>query len=142
MANKALTIPLMIVGTLALLGMIMVAASPTNTFSFSNDTSVSHSGSIPTTTWTLGAMSLVLGSIGVLIGIVLVAGVHVLGIGVSDLTQLLVLKSAAYFGIYLALWAAAGVITSGLGTWETFLQASLTIMFTLGFVIDIRSNAA
>jgi len=82
--------------------------------------------------------------VGALVGICILAGIHIFGSGLSETAQGLMFKSLLYFGIYFALVASATpwLFADGSGEIGLLIFFVLTLMFTICFVQDQKVGAS
>jgi hypothetical protein len=88
--------------------------------------------------WTLTGVMIILYAI---IAVGAIVGIHFLGTGLGETSQEIIFKAAGYLGLYGVLSVISGNIIWNGGQINTVLWMILTILFTLGFITDIRSGS-
>ena len=78
---------------------------------------------------TTGIIALIIG----LVAIGVVAGIRVLGSGLSEYSIKLIHKSATYYGLWGVFSALSFTLFSGIPTFGLFIWLGLTLVYSLGF---------
>lgn len=143
--NKLIVFPMAVLFVLTFIGVAMSMSGFTNT----NDPigTVQLNGTQENgwdvTTWDLTSTTALTTLLIATVCLVAFAGITILGSKLlSDMGQLMLLKILGYFGLYFALSVGAGWATGAFGVWGTLSYMMLTVMFSLGFLMDIRSGTA
>lgn len=137
--NKLIVIPLAILGMIAVIGLVMGMSVPDGTYNPDNSTGVINA---PPTRWTMSTWTAMIAVLAGVVALAGAAGAHVFGFALSDMTQVLILKSALLVGIYVMLALSAWDFFDGLGAMGGVVMLMLTTMFIVGFGLDIRSGSA
>lgn len=142
--NKVLVVPLAILMIFSLTGMVMSLGGFTVGFNGGGILVVNgtgHSG-WDVTTWDLTSANAL---ITIVIGIaVLVAflGITFLGSSILSTTgQVIMLKLLGLFGLYWALSNGSGWFFNAIPVWGNVAYIMLTLMFSLGFIMDIQGGS-
>lgn len=137
--NKLIVVPMAILGMIAVIGMVMGMSVPTGTYNPDNSTGYMN---LPPTTWSMNDWTLMLSVLGGAVILASVAGAKILGFSLSDMSQVLIIKSTLLIGIYIMLASASWAFFDGLGAMGGVVMVMLTTMFIVGFGLDIRSGSA
>lgn len=87
--------------------------------------------------WGTGGMLILLGAA---IAIVVVAGITVLGTGLSGLSQSILFLSVFYLGIWAMLSVAILNYVSGIPLFGMFFYLCITILYTIGFASEVTGG--
>lgn len=134
--NKLVSVP---IGILAVLTMVVVAIG----MSIGTDpgTTVGNGTESQTFTWDVSNLDLILTGALFVVGVAIAAGFGIFGSGFSDTSQVLMVKSGILLGLYGFLAIGAYDLTHSFGAMGDIALAMLSIMFVVGFAMEINGGA-
>jgi hypothetical protein len=114
----------------------------TNTYqnwTINGDTGHATDGSTSTTSFDLSSVNVIIAFLSIAIAAGIAAGIHVLGTGLSQLSQELTIKLIVYAGMWACLTALVGSYFNNLPIFGPMIYIMLTVMYVLGFIADLRT---
>jgi hypothetical protein len=107
-----------------------------------NGTQQSAQTEINTYTIDFGSTTTIVAVLAIAIAAGIAGGIHVLGSGLSSLSQELIIKSIVYVGIWACLTAFNANLFFAIGVFGVLIYTGLTICYIIGFVADLKTEGS